>query len=163
MRPFLLAVSLVAALVVAGCDISQSSVAFPPAPTPGPAEQPTRVIDVAGSNGQPLMPLKVYDRSFAVTNIRSATAEELRGLEALAVNSVGAYGNDGRELLLTWAARECAETGNLFVGPGVNEIVVSPTVNADCGPTSDVRGVVIEFKLAVDMKAIRFDLLPSTA
>jgi len=162
MRPILLAVAFAA--LFAACGISQSTTApLVPAPTPGPSEQPTQVIVVADSNGGQPMPLRVFDRSFAVGSIRSATAAELADVEALDANAVGVYGDDTREILVTWAARDCAEAGSLFVGPGVDEIVIVPLAAADCEPTRNVRGVVVEFKLAVDMKAIRFDLLPSTA
>ena len=163
MRPFILALAL-AAVVVAGCDISQSTTApLLPAPTPGPSEQPSRVIDVGGTNDQPPMRLSVYDRSFAVTSIRSATADELRGHQPLDWNAVGAAGSGARQLLVAWAARDGDEAGSLIVGPGVDRIFVVPQSVALGAATREIRGVVLEFKLPVDMASIDFRLAPTTA
>jgi hypothetical protein len=162
MRRILLAAALVTAVLVAGCDIAGSSTGYPPAPTPGASEQPARVVDLADREGVGAMTLRIYDRSFALTNARSATPAELADAEDLGENVIGAFGS-GRELLVTWAGSTCPDTGNLFIGPGVDAIVLSPTVGAGCDATDNLRGVVLEFKLAVDLKAIRFDLRPMQA
>jgi hypothetical protein len=161
MRSLLLVASLAASLLVAGCGIGTSSSApLEPAPTPGPTETPTRIVQVRAGDGDALLILRVYDRSFAVTDARSATAAELADVEPLEGNVVGAYQGVGREVLLTWAGTQCPESGDLFVGPGVEEIVIAPATGPECLKGSSVRGVMLEFKHDVDLAAIGFDLRP---
>jgi hypothetical protein len=162
MRPILLALALAA--VLAACGISQSTTApLQPALTPGPSEQPTSVIDVVGRNGHPPMRLSVYDRSLAVTSIRSATADELLGLAPLDWNAVGAAGIGDRHVVVTWAARDGDDAGTLIVGPGVDRIVVLPTSDEVAEASREIRGVVVAFKLPVNMESVDFLVQPVTA
>lgn len=161
MRSLLLVASLAASLLVAGCGISTSSSApLDPAPTPGATETPARILQVRANEGDALLIMRVYDRSFAVTNARSATAAELADVEPLEGNVVGAYEGVDREVLVTWAGTQCPESGDLFIGPGVDEIVIAPRIGPECLKGSSVRGVVLEFKLEVDLAAVGFDIRP---
>ena len=163
MRSILLAASLAASLVLAGCGISTSSSApLVPAPTPGPSEAPRAVIGVGSDRGDLPLSLRIYDRAFSLTNARSATIEELADVEALDGNAVGVYQGAGREILVTWAGSQCLQSGDLFIGPGVDEIVIAPAA-VDCADGPNVRGVVLEFTLAVDLAAFQFDLRPRVA
>ena len=83
---------------------------------------------------------------------------ELRGDRTDRV--VGAYEGIDRELLVTWAGTQCPESGDLFIGPGVDEIVIAPRIGPECLKGSSVRGVVLEFKLEVDLAAVGFDIRP---
>jgi hypothetical protein len=161
MRSVLIAASLAATLVLTGCGISSSSSApLQPAPTPGPAEQPTTVLQVGANKAAQPLTLRVFDRSFAVTNARSATAAELANIEPLDGNEVGLYHAEGREVMVTWAGIACPQSGDLFIGPGVSEIVIAPSAAAECPAGANVRGVVLEFKLEIDLKAISVDVRP---
>jgi hypothetical protein len=161
MRFVLIAASLAASLLLAGCGITSSSSApLQPAPTPGPSETPVSVVQVGANVGGAPLALRVFDRSFALTNARSATAAELADVEQLDGNAIGVYHAIGREILVTWRGNQCPGTGDLFIGPGVDEIVIAPAVGAECSNGSNVRGVALEFKLAVDLEAIHFDLRP---
>lgn len=158
MRSILITASLAAAVVVAGCDLTRSSPPLAPVPTPGPAEAPARTLQIEGSEGHAPMTLRVFDRSFALVDARSAMQAELVESEALDENAVAAYQTVGNEILIKWAGSACAETGNLFIGPGIDEVIIAPTDAAACHSTAGVRGVVLDFKLGVDLKAIRFDV-----
>jgi len=158
MRSFLIAASLAAAVAVAGCALTGSSAPLAPAPTPGLAEAPARTHQIEGSEGDAPMSLRVYDRSFALIDARSATQAELVESEALDENTVAAYQTVGNEILIKWTGSTCAETGNLFIGPGFDEVIIAPTDAAACDSTASFRGVVLDFKLGVDLKAIRFDI-----
>jgi hypothetical protein len=158
MRSFLIAAALVAAVVVAGCALTRSSAPLATAPTPGPAEAPARILQIEDSEGHAPMTLRVFDRSFALVDARSATQTELVESETLDENTVAAYQTVGNEILIKWAGSACAETGNLFIGPGIDEVIIAPTDGAACHSTAGVRGVVLDFKLGVDLKAIRFDV-----
>jgi hypothetical protein len=52
----------------------------------------------------------------------------------------------------------CAENGDLLIGPGVEQVVMAPTNAAACDPTRVIRWVVLDFKLGVDLSAVRFDI-----
>jgi len=161
MRFVLIAASLAASLLLAGCGITSSSSApLQPAPTAGPSETPAALVQVGANVGGAPLALRVFDRSFALTNVRSATAAELADVEHLDGNSIGVYHAVGREILVTWQGNQCPGTGDLFIGPGVDQIVIVPAAGADCVNGSNVRGVVLEFKLAVDLEAIHFDIRP---
>jgi hypothetical protein len=158
MRSFLIAASLSSAVIVAGCGLTRYSAPVAPAPTPGPDEAPGRTLQIAGSDGHAPMTLNVFDRSFALVDARSATQAELVESEALDENTIAAYQTVGNEILIKWAGSTCAETGNLFIGPGIDEVIIAPTDPVACDSTASVRGVVLDFKLGVDLKAIRFDI-----
>jgi hypothetical protein len=158
MRSILLAASLMAAVTVAGCALTRSSAPLEPAPTPGQAEAPARILQIAGSEGDAPMQLRVFDRSFALIDARSATQTELVESEAFDENTIAAYQTVGNEILIKWTGSACAETGNLFIGPGIDQVIVAPTNAAACDSAARIRGVVLDFKLGVDLKAIRFDI-----
>ena len=159
MRSIVIAASLAAAVAVAGCGLTPSARApLEPAPTPGAAEVPARVLDIDGSQGDSQMSLRVFDRSFALTGARSATRVELAGSEDLDENTVAAYQTTGGQILVKWAGSACREGGDLFVGSDVDEVVIARTSTETCEPSNNVRGVVLEFKLGVDLKAIRFEV-----
>jgi hypothetical protein len=158
MRSILLAASLMAAVAVAGCALTRSSAPPESAPTPGQVEAPTRTLQIEGSEGDAPMSLRVFDRSFALIGARSATATELVESEALDKNTIAAYQTAGTEILVKWAGSTCAEAANLFIGPGINEVIIAPTDPASCDATASIRGVVLDFKLGVDLRAIRFDI-----
>ena len=158
MRSILFVASLAAAVAVAGCGLTRYSAPLEPAPTPGLGEAPARTLQIEGREGDAPMSLRVFDRSFALIDARSATQAELVESEALDENTVAAYQTVGNEILIKWTGSTCAETGNLFIGPGVDEVIIAPTDAAACDPTKSIRGVVLDFKLGVDLKAIRFDI-----
>lgn len=161
MRFVLVVASLAATLVLTGCGISSSSTSpLDPAPTPGSSEQPAATLQVGANQGKEVLTLRVFDRSFALTNARSATGTELADVEPLGSNVVGMYHRESREILLTWAGAQCPQIGDLFIGPGVSQIIIAPSAGAGCAAGPSVRGVVLEFKLGVDLKAIEFDLRP---
>jgi hypothetical protein len=163
MRPILAAVALAAAVVVAGCGIVES-VDGPavPAPTPGPNELPSQLVRVGGTNGNSDLTLRIYDRSFALVGARSATAAELADSESVRDRVIASAGfADGRRILVMWPGTDCLETGDLFIAAGVNEVFIVPRAPEGCRPDSNVRGVVLEFKLAVDLERIVFDLRPA--
>lgn len=158
MRSTLIAASLVAAFAVAGCGLTRTSAPLEPAPTPGAGETPARVLEVEGSKGEARLFLRVFDRSFALTDARSATPAELVESEVLDEHTVTAYQTVGNKILIKWTGGQCAEKGDLFIGPGVEGVVIAPTSVAGCNPTEVIRGVVLDFKLGVDLSAIRFDI-----
>ena len=158
MRSILIVASLAAALLVAGCGLTRHAAPLEPAPTPGLGETPARVLQIDGSEGDAPMSLRVFDRSFALIGARSATQVELVESETLDANTIAAYQSVGNQILVKWTGCTCPEAGDLFIGPGIDEVIVAPTDAADCDPTASVRGVVLEFKLGVDLKAIRFDI-----
>lgn len=158
MRSFLVAASLVAAVAVAGCGLTRTSAPLEPAPTPGPAEVPARTVEVEGSTGDGRLSLRVFDRSFALIDARSATPAELVESETLDENTVAAYQTDENQILVKWTGSTCAEAGNLFIGPGVTEVIIAPSEAAGCDSTASIRGVVLDFKLGVDLRAISFDI-----
>jgi hypothetical protein len=158
-RSILVVATLVAAVAVVGCGPLTSSYApLEPAPSPGLAEAPARTLQIEGAEGDLPMSLRIFDRSAALIDARSATQAELVEAEALDENTIAAYQTVGNEILIKWTGSTCVETGNLFIGPGVDEVIVAPTHPADCDPTASIRGVVLDFKLGVDIKAIRFDI-----
>jgi hypothetical protein len=158
MRSILLAASLMAAVAVAGCGLTGSSAPLEPAPTPGLAEAPARTLQIEGSESDAPMSLRVFDRSLALIGARSATRTELVESEALDKNTIAAYQTVGNEILIKWTGSACAETGNVFIGPGINEVIIAPTEVASCDSTVSIRGVVLDFKLGVDLRAIRFHI-----
>jgi hypothetical protein len=164
MRSIVIAASLAAAIALAGCGLSDPSTApLEPAPTPGVSEAPARVVDLAGSKGNFRMSLRVFDRALSLTEARSATAAELAGSERILRDGAIAAAElaGGRQVLVLWPGRTCPETGNLFIGPGVAEVIIVPSVDEACEPMSNVRGVVLGFKLPVDLEAIEFDVRPA--
>ena len=159
MRSTLIAAWLVAAVALAGCGITRSSSApLEPAPTPGAAERPAHILRIGGSKGDAPMSLRVFDRSLTLIDARSATQAELVESEALDENTIAGYQTVGNEILIKWTGSLCAENGDLFIGPGVDQVVIAPTTAAACDPTQVIRGVVLDFKLGVDLKAIHFDI-----
>ena len=165
MRPSLAAVALAAVVILAGCGIA-GPITGPadPAPTPGPSETPSRIVKVKGTNGDRDLTLRIYDRSLALTGARSATIAELADSESVRDRVVeAAQFTDGRRILVLWPGTTCLEVGDLFIGPGVNEVIVVPREQAGCEANSNVRGIVLEFKLKVDLERIRFDLRPVAA
>jgi hypothetical protein len=158
MRSILIAASLAAAILVAGCGLTRHAAPLEPAPTPGLGETPARALQIDGSAGNAPMSLRVFDRSFALIGARSATQAELIESEALDANTIAAYQSVDNEILVKWTGSTCPETGNLFIGPGIDEVIVAPADSAPCDPPASIRGIVLEFKLAVDLKAIRFDV-----
>lgn len=158
MRSILIVASLAAAVALAGCSLTRYSAPLQPAPTPGLGEAPVRTLQIRGSQGDAPMSLRVYDRSFALIDARSATEAELVESEPLDENTVAAYQTVGNEILVKWTGSTCAETGNLFIGPGIDEVIIAPADAGACDPTASIRGVVLDFKLGVDLKAISFDI-----
>ena len=164
MRLVLIVASLAASLVLAGCGISSSSSApLRPAPTPGIGERPAADLVIGAGRGDAPLNLRVFDRSFALTSARSATPAELADVEPLEGHTIEPSSGDGRAILLMWAGSQCPQSGDLFIGPGVSEIVIAPTAGPDCAAGANVRSVILEFKLGVDLAAIKFELRPRSA
>jgi hypothetical protein len=153
--------ALVAAAVAAGCGITGSIVSpvhDPPSPAPG--EQPIKVIAVTGRSGDTKLTLRVYDRSLAVEELRSATKAELADVEPLDEHAIGSYQTVDGEILVTWMGEGCQGVGDLFVQAGVSQIVVVPVDGAPCQSDPTIRGVVLAFAPLVDLDRIHFGIIP---
>ena len=101
------------------------------------------------------MSLRVFDRSFALIAARSATQAELVESEALDENTVAAYQTVANEILIKWTGSTCAEDGQPVHRARHHEVIIAPTETAACDSTASIRGVVLDFKLGVDLKAIQ--------
>lgn len=156
----IIATALLAVLLTAGCAISSAtSEPLKPAPTLAPGERPTHVIPIRGSKGDAPLTLRIYDRSLAVEEARTATAAELAGLEPLDPNEVGVATNEKKEVFLMWRGNACpGGSADLFIAPGVTDITVVPDDAPSCAAVENVRGVLIFFNPSVDLKRIAVDI-----
>jgi hypothetical protein len=163
-RP-VIALALLAAVLAAGCAITSSTAApAVPAPTITPGEQPARVVAVAGAGAAAPLMLRIYDRSLALGEVRTATPAELASIEPLPSNAVGVFQTKVGDVLLTWTDTGCnAADGDMFIGPGVSEIVVVPGSAPSCGTAQTVRGVYLHFDPTVDPKRVSFSVAASPA
>jgi hypothetical protein len=158
----ILVLGLFVAAVAAGCGITSStSEPIGPAPTRTPGEQPSQVVAVAGRSGGPLT-LQVFDRSLALGEARTATAAELDGIDDLPPNAVGIYQTKVGDLLLIWTASDCPSAADMFVSPGVTEIVVVPALDV-CEGDPTLRGVYLHFDPTVDPKRVSFRVAAATS
>jgi hypothetical protein len=152
----ILALALAAAAVAAGCGIASStSEPVAVAPSLAPGEQPVQVLLLEGSVGEAPLTLRIYDRSLALEDARSVTKRELAELEPLSdANAIGSYQSVSGEVMITWLGSACPGTADVFVGPGVSEILIVPADGGECSNGSSVRGVNLVFRPNVDLKRI---------
>ena len=151
-----LAIGLLVAVIAAGCGVT-SSISEPVAVAPSlePGEQPIDVVGLAGSNGDAPLTLRIYDRSLALDDARSATKQELADISGdLNANAIGLYQSVAGEVLVAWQGSACPGTGDLFVGAGVTEILIVPTAGGDCGAGPSTRGVNLTFRPSVDLERV---------
>ena len=156
----IIAIALLAASLTAGCAISSStSEPLTPAPTLAPGERPTHVIPVNGSVGDAPLTVRLYDRSLAVEEVRTATKQELADLEPLDANEVGVAQTVKGTVILTWQGNACpGGTADLFVSAGVTDIVVVPD-DTSCAAGQSARGIVLFFNPQVDTKRVSFSIV----
>jgi hypothetical protein len=152
----ILALALAAAVVAAGCGITSStSEPVAVAPSLAPGERPVQVLPLEGSVGEAPLTLRIYDRSLALDDARGVTKRELAELEPLSdANAIGSYQSVSGEVMITWLGSACPGTADVFVGPGVSEILIVPADGGECSNGSSVRGVNLVFRPNVDLKRI---------